>query len=150
MYIYIYTDRMVDNTHINSRSRIASIYRSCCTKIPASIKYHGFSRAFKAFLGMNASQSLMNETCRLCHGLCQGDLPRLQYQGAYVYGTFELHRDIGLRALKSFFATSGLMPSPSDIALWRGIWSSSTELWRNHLLYNIQDIIDVCICCRLM
>ena len=108
---------MVDNTHINSRSRIASIYRSCCTKIPASIKYHGFSRAFKAFLGMNASQSLMNETCRLCHGLCQGALPRLQYQGAYVYGTFELHRDIGLRALKSFFATSGLMPSPSDIAL---------------------------------
>lgn len=30
---------------------------------------------------------------------------------AYVYGTFELHRDVGLRALKSFFATSGLMPS---------------------------------------
>lgn len=31
--------------------------------------------------------------------------------GAYFYGTLELHRDVGLRALKSFFATAGLMPS---------------------------------------
>lgn len=30
---------------------------------------------------------------------------------AYVYGTFELHRDVGVRTLKCFFATSGLVPS---------------------------------------
>lgn len=32
-------------------------------------------------------------------------------KGAYVYGTFELHRDVGVRTLKCFFATSGLVPS---------------------------------------
>mmetsp|Transcript_79865 Transcript_79865/g.191755 ORF Transcript_79865/g.191755 Transcript_79865/m.191755 type:complete len:617 (+) Transcript_79865:21-1871(+) len=30
---------------------------------------------------------------------------------AYVYGTLELHRDTGLRTLKSFFAKCGLVPS---------------------------------------